>query len=39
LAKISLEKQSEFLSNPLLAPYHHFLEKQFASSKYLLSQE
>ena len=39
LAKISLEKQSEFLSNPLLAPYHHFLEKQFAASKYLLSQE
>jgi oligoendopeptidase F len=39
LARISPEKQSEFLSNPLLVPYHHFLEKQFASSKHLLSQE
>ena len=39
LARISPEKQSEFLSNPLLEPYHHFLEKQFAASKYLLSQE
>ena len=39
LARISPEKQSEFLSDPLLAPYHHFLEKQFASSKYLLSPE
>ena len=35
LARITPEKQSEFLSDPLLAPYHHFLEKQFASSKYL----
>lgn len=39
LARISPEKQSEFLSNSSLKPYHHFLEKQFASSKYLLSQE
>ena len=39
LARISPEKQSQFLSDPLLAPYHHFLEKQFASSKYLLSPE
>ena len=39
LARIPLEKQAEFLSNPLLQPYHHFLEKQFASSKHLLSQE
>ena len=39
LARISPEKQSEFLSDPLLQPYHHFLEKQFASSKYLLSHE
>lgn len=39
LARIPAEKQSEFLSDPLLAPYHHFLEKQFASSKHLLSQE
>ena len=39
LARISPEKQSEFLSDPLLAPYYHFLEKQFASSKYLLSPE
>ena len=39
LARISPEKQSEFLADPILAPYHHFLEKQFASSKYLLSPE
>ncbi len=39
LARIPEEMQSEFLSDPLLAPYHHFLEKQFASSKHLLSQE
>ena len=39
LAKISPEKQSEFLSNPLLEPYHHFLEKQFIASKHLLSPE
>lgn len=39
LARIPEEKQSEFLSNPLLEPYHHFLEKQFASSKHLLSSE
>ena len=39
LARILPEKQSEFLSDPLLASYHHFLEKQFASSKHLLSQE
>ena len=39
LARISPEKQSEFLADSLLAPYHHFLEKQFASSKYLLSSE
>ena len=39
LARIPPEKQSEFLSDPLLAPYRHFLEKQFASSKHLLSQE
>lgn len=39
LSKISEEKQSEFLSNMLLDPYHHFLEKQFASSKHLLSPE
>ena len=39
LARISPEKQSEFLSDSLLGPYHHFLEKHFASSKYLLSQE
>ena len=39
LARITPEKQAEFLSDSLLAPYHHFLEKQFASSKYLLSSE
>ena len=39
LAEISPEKQLEFLWDSLLEPYHHFLEKQFESSKYLLSQE
>mgnify|MGYP003305166450 CR=1 FL=1 len=39
LSRISEDKQFEFLSDPLLEPYHHFLEKQFASSKHLLSPE
>lgn len=39
LARISEEKQSEFLSDSLLAPYHHYLERQFNSSKYLLTPE
>lgn len=39
LARITEDKQSEFLSHSLLEPYHHFLEKQFASSKHLLSSE
>ena len=39
LARIPENKQWEFLSNSLLAPYRHFLEKQFASSKHLLSEE
>ena len=39
LARIPEEKQSEFLSDPLLEPYHHYLEIQFNSSKYLLNPE
>ena len=39
LSKISAENQKQFLSEPLLEPYHHFLEKQFISSKHLLSPE
>ena len=39
LAKISPKKQSEFLSDPILESYRHFLERQFASSKHLLSTE
>ena len=39
LARVSEEKQLEFLSDSLLEPYRHFLEKQFASSKHLLSPE
>ena len=39
LARIPSEKQSEFLSSSELQPYRHFLEKQFASSKHLLSGE
>ena len=39
LARVPSEKQSEFLSDSLLAPYHHFLEKQFTSSRYILSPE
>lgn len=39
LARISENKQLEFLSEPILEPYHHYLEKQFKSSKYLLTPE
>jgi oligoendopeptidase F len=39
LARILPEKQLEFLSDPLLEPYHHYLERQFNSSKYLLTPE
>ncbi len=39
LSRIVAEKQAEFLANPLLEPYHHFLEQQFMASKYLLSSE
>ena len=39
LTKISIENQKKFLIDPLLQPYYHFLEKQFASSKYMLSPE
>lgn len=38
LAKISKEKQEEFLNNSSLEEYKHFLEKLFAESKYLLSE-
>ncbi|MDR2541324.1 MAG: hypothetical protein LBD11_06265 [Candidatus Peribacteria bacterium] len=39
LSSISPEKQSEFLSTPLLEPYRHFLEKKFAEAKHLLTPE
>lgn len=37
LAKISTDKQKQFLSSANLAPYKHFLEKLFSLSKHLLS--
>jgi oligoendopeptidase F len=39
LAKISKEKQKEFLSEPLLKKYRHYLEKTFQAAKYLLSEK
>ena len=39
LTQIPETKQSEFLADPLLEPYHHFLEKKFRSSKHQLSPE
>lgn len=39
IAKISQEKQKEFLESKDLAPYKHFLEDLFKESKYLLSEE
>ena len=39
LSTISSDKQSEFLSSPLLAPYRHFLEKRFEEGKHLLAPE
>ena len=39
LAKISPEKQKEFLNSGLFKDYKHFLERIFASSKYLLSEK
>lgn len=39
LAKVSPQKQTEFLQSPELNPYKHFLERLFAESKYLLSEE
>jgi len=39
ISQIPTNKQTEFLSNELLQPYHHFLEKQFNSARYLLSPE
>jgi oligoendopeptidase F len=39
LSTISPEKQSEFLSAPVLADYRHFLEKRFEEAKHLLTPE
>lgn len=39
LSKIPLKKQNEFLKDPLLREYKHFLEKLFASAKHLLSEK
>lgn len=38
LARISQEKQEEFLHSSLLTEYHHFLEKIFAEAPFLLSE-
>lgn len=38
LAKVSLEKQKEFLAFAGLKPYKHFLEGLFENAKYLLSE-
>lgn len=38
LAKISLEKQREFLGDRALNPFKHFLEQLFVQSKYLLTE-
>lgn len=37
LAKTAKAKQKEFLKNPLLSPYKHYLEKIFRQAEYLLS--
>jgi oligoendopeptidase F len=39
LKKISVEKQTEFLNSAALAPYRHFLEREFAAIPHLLSLE
>lgn len=39
LAKIPPSKQKEFLKDKNLQDYHHFLEKLFNESKYLLSED
>lgn len=39
LAKISLEKQQEFLAAPDLKKYRHYLESLFAVAKYQLSEK
>lgn len=36
LSAITPSKQSELLASPLLVDYHHFLQKRFEESKYLL---
>lgn len=38
LAKIPKVKQKEFLKNPIILPYKHFLEKIFKHADYLLSE-
>lgn len=38
LAKVSPEKQTEFLNDQDLLPYKHFLEKLFVQAKYTLSE-
>lgn len=38
LAKIPLEVQVKFLSDPGLQLYHHFLERTFAESRHLLTE-
>ncbi|HSX08539.1 MAG TPA: M3 family oligoendopeptidase [Candidatus Saccharimonadales bacterium] len=38
LAKVDKKKQKEFLKDPQLASYHHFLEKIFKQADYVLSE-
>lgn len=39
LSKITKQKQKEFLKDPELKPYKHFLEKIFRQADYVLSEE
>ncbi len=39
IARIKPEKQEEFLKNPLLKDYKHYLETSFSESKHLLSDD
>ncbi|HSX41595.1 MAG TPA: M3 family oligoendopeptidase [Candidatus Saccharimonadales bacterium] len=38
IAKIPADKQADFLNSPDLEPYHHALERTFASAKYRLTE-
>ncbi|HSX39957.1 MAG TPA: M3 family oligoendopeptidase [Candidatus Saccharimonadales bacterium] len=38
LAKVDIKTQKKFLADPILAKYHHFLEKAFEQAKYILTE-